>query len=139
MAKNALIITKMNLGPEGKQPIMHDGWYINEHEDKCKQSIIFPNDYSVENLREKPKGIKKILEERNLWPKERINLVCKKCLNKDVDDDLTRRNCCARQILSLQPDFLEQRSALEERITGSGHIFEQYPKFHCECNFIERY
>ena len=39
----------------------------------------------------------------------------------------------------LQPDFQEQRSILEEAIIKAGHIFERYLKFHCECNFIERY
>ncbi len=101
--------------------------------------MIFPNDYPIEKLREQPKGIKKVLEERNLWPKERINLTCKKCSEKDADNDLTRLNCCARWIISLQPDFLEQRSTLEEIIVGLGHVFEWYPKFYCECNFIEQY
>ena len=41
--------------------------------------------------------------------------------------------------MSLQPDFHEQRSILEEVIIKAKHIFERYPKFHCECNFIERY
>jgi len=41
--------------------------------------------------------------------------------------------------MSLQPDFREQRSILEKAIIEAGHIFERYPKFHCECNFIERY
>lgn len=41
--------------------------------------------------------------------------------------------------MSLQPDFLEQKSMLEEAIIKAGHIFERYPKFYCECNFIERY
>ena len=89
------------------QPKMRNGWYINERGDKCIQPMIFPNDYPVEKLRGQPKGIKKVLEERNLWPKERINLTCKKCSEKDADDDLTRLNCCARRIISLQPDFLE--------------------------------
>ena len=39
----------------------------------------------------------------------------------------------------LQPDFCEQWSILEETIIKKSHIFERYPKFHCECNFIERY
>ena len=80
-----------------------------------------------------------MLEERNLWPKERINLTCKKCSGKDADNDLTRLNYCARQIISLQSNFLEQWSALEETIVGLEHVFEQYPKFYCECNFIEWY
>jgi hypothetical protein len=35
MAGDALVATKMNLSPEGKQPKMCDGWYINEHGEKC--------------------------------------------------------------------------------------------------------
>jgi len=69
--------------------------------------MIFPNDHLVKNLRGKLKKIKKVLEERNLWPKEKINLVCKKCSEKDIDNDLIRRNCCARRIITLQPDFLK--------------------------------
>ena len=41
--------------------------------------------------------------------------------------------------MSLQPDFCEQQSILEEEVTKAGHIFERYPKFHYECNFIEQY
>ena len=118
---------------------MRNRWYINECEDKCIQSMIFLNDYPIEKLREQPKGIKKVLEERNFWPKERINLTCKKCSEKDADNDLTRLNCYARWIISLQPDFFEQQSALEETIVELEHVFEWYPKFYCECNFIERY
>ncbi len=86
---------------------MRDRWYIDEYEDKCIQSMIFSNNHPVENLREKSKGIKKMLEECNLWPKERINLVCRKCSEKDVNNDLTRLNYYARRIISLQSNFLE--------------------------------
>ena len=65
--------------------------------------------------------------------------MCKECFKKDADNDLIRLDCCARQIISLQPDFLEQKSVLKEVTIRLGHIFERYPKFHCECNFIERY
>jgi hypothetical protein len=139
MAEDALIATRMNLGPGGTQPKMRDGWYTNENGEKCIQSMTFPDDYPVQKLRGQPKGIKKVLEERNLWPKKKINLMCKECSKKDADSDPTRLECCARRIISSQPDFLEQRSALEETTIKSGHIFERYPKFHCECNFIERY
>jgi len=63
MAENALIVTRMNLEPEGMQPKMRNGWYINKREDKCIQSMIFPNDYPIEKLREQLKMIKKVLEE----------------------------------------------------------------------------
>ncbi|OAD71737.1 hypothetical protein PHYBLDRAFT_72846 [Phycomyces blakesleeanus NRRL 1555(-)] len=38
-----------------------------------------------------------------------------------------------------QPDFANQKSALKEIVEGSGHKFELYPKYHCECNWIKRY
>lgn len=41
--------------------------------------------------------------------------------------------------MSTRPDFLDQKSALQEVVEGAGHIFELYPKYHCECNWIEMY
>lgn len=61
----------------------------------------------------------------------------KLCKNKV--DDINRTDCCARRIVSLQPDFLSQKSALEEVILEAGHKCIFYPKFHCELNYIERY
>ena len=50
--------------------------------------------------------------------------------------------CCARQIFSIQLDFLLQKSAIEKSITGirgslTGYRIIFYPKFHCELNHIE--
>jgi hypothetical protein len=45
--------------------------------------------------------------------------------------------CCATQILSLQPDFQEQKSLVQEVIEDAGHLCIFLPKFHCELNFIE--
>ena len=39
----------------------------------------------------------------------------------------------------MQPDFVNQKSHLEELITSRGHICDFYPKYHCELNFIEQY
>ena len=130
MAADALVVTKMNLSHGGAQPKMRVGWYINEHG-------IFPA--INHQLKGKPKGIKQVLKERNLWPTEGVRLICEQCSKKQDDDNPERLDCCARRIMSLQPDFCEQRSILEEAIIKAGHIFERYPKFHCECNFIERY
>jgi hypothetical protein len=137
MAADALIVTKMNLSPGGAQPKMRDGWYVDENGERHVQSMIFPDDYPIEKLRGQPKGIKQILMERNLWPSKKLRLVCKECSEKH--DDLMRLDCCAQKILSSQPDFREQQSMLHEAILSAGHVFERYPKFHCECNFIERY
>ncbi|UZO11120.1 uncharacterized protein OCT59_002694 [Rhizophagus irregularis] len=111
MAADALIAVRMNLSPRGAQPKMRNGWYINENGKKLV----------------------------HLMPEKGIRLMCEQCFGKQDDIDSERLDCCARRIMSLQPDFCEQRSILEEAIIKAGHIFERYPKFHCECNFIERY
>ena len=84
------------------------------------------------------KGIKKILEERGQW------LGCDldgKAWKLNCGDPVPGRKsvCCARHFLESRPDFISQKSALQEVIEGSGHIFELYPKYHCECNWIELY
>lgn len=47
--------------------------------------------------------------------------------------------CCARHFLESRPDFSNQKTALQEIVEDAGHIFEMYPKYHCECNWIEYY
>ncbi|GBB96876.1 hypothetical protein RclHR1_02860009 [Rhizophagus clarus] len=134
MAGDALVATKMNLSPRGKQPKMRDGWYINENSEKRVQSMTFPNNHQ---LKGQPKGIKQVLKERNLWPMKEICLTYEQCSGKCDDIDLERIDYCARKIMLLQPDFYEQQSMLEETIIKAGHIFERYPKFHCNYNFAD--
>ncbi|CAG8516857.1 3182_t:CDS:2, partial [Dentiscutata heterogama] len=66
------------------------------------------------------------------------------------DEDVLRPKHMGRSIMvsafmcqchgvTTPPDFCEQQSILEEALIKAGHIFERYPKFYCECNFIERY
>ncbi|CAG8533428.1 16024_t:CDS:2 [Dentiscutata heterogama] len=59
--------------------------------------------------------------------------------SEHIKNELEDLDCYAWKIILLQPDFCEQLSLLEEAIAKKGYIFEQYPKFHCECNFIEQY
>ncbi len=82
--------------------------------------------------------MKQILIERGLW---RDNLLadCKLCKGKMKVADANRIDCCARRILSLQPDFLAQKSQLQEKIEKRGHKCIFYPKYHCELNYIEMY
>ena len=54
-------------------------------------------------------------------------------------DDKNQINCCARRLMSLELDFLNQKGAIAETIEKAGHKCIFYPKFHCELNFIERY
>ena len=85
------------------------------------------------------KGVKLILEERGLWVDDDPYRPGKKW-RMDCTAEATNDNkCCAKHLLASQPDFREQKTALCEAIEDAGHIFELYPKFHCECNWIERY
>jgi hypothetical protein len=79
------------------------------------------------------KGMEQILKERNLC-RDGLLTQCPgfKC-QKGVTD------CCCRWILFHQPDFANQKSALQELIESQGHICDFYPKHHCELNFIEMY
>ncbi|KAI0244900.1 hypothetical protein BJV78DRAFT_1144295 [Lactifluus subvellereus] len=78
--------------------------------------------------------MEQILRERNLWPEQGLRAECEgfKCPSGQV-------NCCSRRLLFNQPDFVNQKSQLEEYITSRGHICDFYPKYHCELNFIEQY
>ena len=49
------------------------------------------------------------------------------------------KDCCHLRILEAQPDFLQEKSMLENIITAAGHEVIFYPKFHCELNYIEYY
>ena len=62
-----------------------------------------------------------MLEERGKWPVEGLVLECKDC--KEKNNDLSRVFCCARRVMSLEPDFLAQKGAVEE--------FEVLPKDIC--------
>jgi len=80
------------------------------------------------------KGMEVIIRERGLWPECGLPSECFgfKCLDGHTD-------CCCRRILFNQPDFVSQKSQLEELIESRHHLCDFYPKYHCELNFIEQY
>ena len=47
--------------------------------------------------------------------------------------------CCCRRLLFNQPDFIAQKSQLEELVIQQGNICDFYPMFHPELNVIEQY
>jgi hypothetical protein len=96
------------------------------------QLLYYPDDH--QSMPGYFKGMEQILRERNLWPEGGLPAQCLdfKCPPNRVD-------CCCRRILYLQPDFMSQKSQLEEAIEQRGHICDFYPKYHCELNFIEQY
>jgi hypothetical protein len=87
-APDALRAQDMNLGPGGKQRVRRAGRLENGE----KQEMQFPDDYPDEKLRGKPKGIKRVLEERGLWrPSWKLQ-----CAGGCSDRD----DRCARRFLS---------------------------------------
>lgn len=125
-ANDALLVQRMTLNPKVEKTYkFRDGWFFsNGHK---VQQAMFSDESGIRTF----KGLKRILEERSLWtgiPR----LQCTTTYNRPP-------KCCARHVLESQPDFREQRTALESEVISSGQIFTMYPKFHCECNFIERY
>ena len=126
-SKDALVSSRMNLRPGGKQARMKDGWFMR-NDQKVIQPMIFPMDHP--EFPDEPKGMKQVLQERGLW----TNGLLMKCRDKCAKG---LANCCAKRLLEAQPDFQEQRSLVQEVIKAAGHLSIFLPKFHCELNFIE--
>lgn len=72
-AKDALQVNNMNKGPGGKQSQLRDGWF-----DYAGARVVQPMSFQQENGQWIPKGIRRVLEERNLWPSGGLNLECPK-------------------------------------------------------------
>lgn len=125
-AGDALLTSRMNLRPGGKQARMRSGWFMRDGE-KITQEMIFPS--NDPEYPDQPKGMRQVLIERGLWSNN-LRMECKNC-NADATQ------CCARRILDLQPDFKAQHSLVQEVIETAGHLCIFLPKFHCELNFIE--
>jgi hypothetical protein len=119
----------MNFNPAGAQSRLRDGWFINASGQRVSQPMIFPANHPKHpNM---PKGMKAVLIERGLF-RAGLKMECKK---PKCEPDAT--DCCATRILSLQADFQEQKSLVQEVIEDAGHLCIFLPKFHCELNFIE--
>ncbi|KAF8587926.1 hypothetical protein K439DRAFT_1336608 [Ramaria rubella] len=89
------------------------------------QEVVFPtdlpsNDPNYEH-RGKPKGLRQVLEER------------------DVLQPGTSSTCCMRKCLSEQADFKAEKPLLQITIEAAGHRCYFLLKFHCELNPIEMY
>ncbi|KAJ7599763.1 hypothetical protein C8J56DRAFT_1072391 [Mycena floridula] len=123
-SKDALLVTRMNWRPAGKQAVMRDGWFM-----KDGVKVIHP----MNDAGNVPKGMQKVLEERGLLTPN-LKFQCGSALTKCDADAVA---CCGRRIMELQPDFIQQRSLVQEVIEARGHLCIFLPKFHCELNFIE--
>lgn len=95
--------------------------------------MCFPNDHN--KYSNTPKGAKVILEDRNLWRPDWV-LDCKSKPGGKCD---AYGNCCARSILANQEDFKTHKLLTEKYSAKEGQLALFYPKFHCECIWIERF
>src|SRR3954451_22366190 len=95
LADNTLNVTNMNLNPGEKQPIMRDSIFNGQI-----QSMVFSANHPDEKLREKPKGMKIILQEYDLWKSGLKGF----CSNKEAL--LENPRCYVCHVLAVQEDFL---------------------------------
>lgn len=77
-AEDALCMGNMNKSSGEKQALLRDGWFETDGIRYPQQMSHFTQDDTLI-----PKGIQRILEERNLWPDSGLNLEClkPKCYN----------------------------------------------------------
>ena len=139
-APDALQVGNMNLTPGGKNTVpMRPGYYIDPNNPltTLQQSMMLPDG--------RLKGLKIVLQERGLWPQQSKFLTQCSIQGKNPGErkpnpackHASNANCCARALLSSQPDFLAQKCQLQETLEAAGHQVIFYPVFHCELNFIE--
>lgn len=142
MAPDALIASKVGMRPGGAQPKMRDGWFFKNGA-PIRQPMCFSSTHPQHA--NQPKGAKAILLERGVW-RDGMTLSCKTKKNQGPGKESERTGCatdktecCAQSVLAAQPDFQEQKSVIQELLESRGHFVLFYPKFHCECNWIERF
>ena len=133
---NSLLVGDISWAKEVPQP-SRNSWYLRVRDGKRIEQLMNSN---TENGLQR-KGMETILKERGLW-KQGLVGDCKLCSEELKRGfvgviDVSRNACCMGRIISLQPDFKEQKSQLEELIVSRGHVCLFFPKFHCELNFIE--
>ncbi|QRW24428.1 DDE superfamily endonuclease [Rhizoctonia solani] len=145
-------IVKMTLGPssnigdvietcineEGVEKKIRVRFSDTHFPDGSTQYFYWPGDHPIygaeatKSLHGQFKGIAQLLLERGTNPAG-LKLTC-----KSPQRYVANTHCCVRQVLSKQPGFIEQQSALEEIAEADGCRLLFLPKFHCELNPIEQ-
>lgn len=108
-AEDALLVSRMNINPAGKQARMRNGWFMHDGI-QVEQDMVFPPDHP--QFPNEPKGVKTVLVERGLH-QPRLRGKCASKCNTDATP------CCNKRILELQPDFQQQKSHIQESIEKS--------------------
>ena len=110
-ADDALNASEMNVGPEGAQPLMRDGFWHDKRGRLHRQPMV--------DAKGRAKGLRQVLIERGLFK-----------------EGMVKADMVA--LLSKQPDFSQQPTLVEELLSKRGHSVVFLPKFHCELNPVER-
>ena len=142
-AKDALVVNRMNVHPGGKQSRMRSTTFVHasqrhlpvEEQTIQTQEMVFLAEHS--QFPNQPKGMLQVARERGLLDGLTNQPIqkCKKC--PVASDSSTTVKCCLNRILSQEPDFASEISALQKTVINRGHKCLFLPKFHCELNPIE--
>ena len=95
---------------------MQSGWFMRDGQ-KVVQSMVFPSGHPKHPS--EAKGMQQVLLERGF----KTRGLHMKCRADDTRCDPGATSCCAYRILELQPDFLEQKSLVQEVIKAAGIFF----------------
>ena len=137
---NALSAVKMQLKPnpkfscdKAKTIRMMDGRFV----DGTSQALYFPEDHPTY-----PGYFKGMCQIINEWHEKGANLPDPKKLRSQCPNFkckwTTSTTCCCRKVLYTKPDFVNQKSQLEEVCAAQGYAVIFFPKYHPELNFIEQ-
>jgi len=158
-AENALVASRMNLNPSGKQPLMWDTTITSPGPDyplmsHVKEHMVFqPGDYDVTpHLLNISKAIKHILQEKCFWIAG-LQAQCpslRKIQSAKTEEQyithvsafqsfLKGGSCCTCRIMESQPDILAEKSHLEIEIKKCGDKCIFYPRLHSNLNYNNFY
>jgi hypothetical protein len=126
---DSLVATQLPLKDGGKNvPLdVRSGWYMCQNE-----RVMQP----MQTGKGAAKGLYTILRERGLLP---INGTIRRQCKAAPCVTMPPFTCCAVTLLSTQPDFVEQKTMLEEVFENTPHQLDLLPKFHPEFNPIENF
>ncbi|SJL08507.1 uncharacterized protein ARMOST_11871 [Armillaria ostoyae] len=103
--------------------------------DGSPQYLYFPAGHELAG---QFKGMRVLIQERIAKGHKLQDPMKLKAECKNFKCEKGRTDCCCRRILFSEPDFVNQKSMLEEHCLARGYLVIFFPKYHPELNFIEQ-